>query len=221
MILAAVDSVLTQQVFITGQVQDAVSGRPPLSPLTIQLQFQAAPQAPYPLQLRQAPGGYYSFFGNPITALPVLSDPDTLDLQLTVSADRYETETLALGFTAADLALGELTRTIDGQLVSMPQRTALPRIVDVSLTPLPLVLSGRVVRSDDPNVAVPGATVSVTAPSPAGPAICDGNGAYVLPNLPVAAEITVEVASAGFSTLTTTVRLDYRQPVNERHFRLA
>jgi hypothetical protein len=219
--LTAVDSLVTRQVFITGLIQDALSGRPTLNPAAISLQFQAAPQRPYPLQLRQAPGGFYAFFGDPHTALPVLTAPDTLDLQLVVTAARYQPATIPISLTAAELGLAELSRTIEGQAVMLPRRTGLPRTIDIALLPLPLSLVGRVVHADDPAEPVVGAAISVTAPGPAGPVTSGANGNYSLTNLPIAEEITVVVTHPSFSELTTTLRLDYRQPVNEQHFSLA
>jgi hypothetical protein len=221
MILRAADAVLTQQVFITGTIQDSLSERPILGPTIISLRFQAAPQGPYPLRIRKTSDGRYAFFGNPRSDLPVLSGAETLNLELTVSAARYQTVTIPISLGAADTAPAEITRVIDNQTVTLPARPALPRVVNVSLTPLPLTLIGRVLRADDPDAAIAGATITVTAPAVVGPVTSDSQGNFTLANLPVSEEITVSVSHVSFSTLIMTIRPDYRQPVNEQNFSLA
>ena len=221
MTLAALSGVASRQVFLAGSIHDALSGRAPWTQPSILLRFQAAPQRPLALRLRHhLPTGLYAFYGDPRSALPVLAAPDTLDLELVVSAPRYATATVPISLTEADLQLVEPTREVEGQTVALARRPALPLLLDVLLAPLPLVLVGRVVRADDPSVAVVGASIAVTAPSPAGPVVSNALGAYTLPDLPVAEEITLQVTAAGFSTLTLTRRLDYRRPVNEQHFHL-
>lgn len=221
MTLAALSGVASRQVFLAGSIHDALSGRAPWTQPSILLRFQAAPQRLLALRLRHhPPSGLYAFYGDPRSALPVLAAPDTLDLELVVSAPRYATATVPISLTEADLQLVEPTREVEGQTVALARRPALPLLLDVLLAPLPLVLVGRVVRADDPSVAVAGASIAVTAPSPAGPVVSNSLGAYTLPDLPVAEEITLQVTAAGFSTLTLTRRLDYRQPVNEQHFHL-
>lgn len=219
--LSAADTVFTQQVLITGFIRDSLNSRPLPGPVSLSLQFQSGLQAPYPLQMRQTAGGFYAFFGDPYTALPILSDPDTLDLQLVATAENYQPSTIPISLTAAELALVETLREIDQQPVVLPRRPALPRTVDITLTPLPRTMIGRIIRADDPAIAIAGATIRVTAPSPVGPATSNENGSYTLINLPVAAEVTVLVTHTDFSDLTTTVRLDYLLPVNEQNFSLA
>lgn len=219
--LAAVSGVASRQVFLAGTIHDALSRRAPWTIPSVSLRFQAAPRRPLALRLRrEAASGLYAFYGDPRSALPVLADPETLDLELVVSAPRYETATAAISLAAADLQLAELVRDVEGRPVTLARRPALPLLLDVLLTPLPLTLAGRVVRAADPAIPVPGASISVTAPAPAGPVTSNALGAYTLPDLPVAEEITLRVTAAGFSPLTLTRRLDYRQPVNEQHFQL-
>ncbi|MBI5958675.1 MAG: carboxypeptidase regulatory-like domain-containing protein [Chloroflexi bacterium] len=220
MTLRAVDAVLTRQVFITGTIQDSLSAQPILDPTVISLRFQAAPQRPYPLYLRKTSDGNYAFFGNPSADLPILSGAETLNLELTVSSARYQTITVSISLGSADTAPGEITRVIDNQTVILPARPALPRVVNVVLTPVPLTLIGRVLRADDLNTAIAGATITVTAPAVVGPVTSNSQGNFTLANLPVAEEITVSVSHVDFSPLNTTIRLDYRQPVNEQYFSL-
>ena len=159
MTLTALSGVASRQVFLAGSIHDALSGRAPWTQPSILLRFQAAPQRPLALRLRHhLPTGLYAFYGDPRSALPVLAAPDTLDLELVVSAPRYATATVPISLTEADLQLVEPTREVEGQTVALARRPALPLLLDVLLAPLPLVLVGRVVRADDPSVAVVGAS---------------------------------------------------------------
>lgn len=216
----SLDAVLTQQVFITGQVQDALSGRPPLAPPAIALVYQATPDRPYALEFRQTPEGHFAFFGNPRTAFPAPSGGATLDLRLLVSADRYQSQTVDLSFDETDLAVSTVTRQIAGQNVEVPLRTNLPVEQNVSLQPVPVHLAGRVVDAADPTIALANAEVQVTAPEARGPVTTNAGGYFTLQDMPVAAAVTVRVTLAGFDPLETAVSLDYRQPVNRQAFAL-
>src|SRR5690606_30828841 len=89
MTLAALSGVASRQVFLAGSIHDALSGRAPWTQPSILLRFQAAPQRLLALRLRHhPPSGLYAFYGDPRSALPVLAAPDTLDLELVVSAPR-------------------------------------------------------------------------------------------------------------------------------------
>ena len=219
-VLRTIDAVLTQQVFITGRVTDSVTGRPPRSSPSLRLVYQATPERELPLELRMTPYGLYAFFGDPRTALPVPEGGQSLGLRLLASAPGYRMTSLDVTLSAADLALGTVTRQLAGRDVELELRTGLPISRDLALRPEPVHLAGRVVRRDDPSVPIAGAEVLVTAPQAHGPAVSDANGFYLLQDLPTEAEVTLRVAATGFTTLVETVVLDYAVTLNRRSFAL-
>src|SRR5690606_930814 len=130
-------------------------------------------------------------------------------LSLTISAPGYTAQTLDVTFDDGDLALGTVTIDAAGQAFDVPRRTALPLERDVALQPLPVSLAGRVVDRSDPAQGIAGAQLTVTAPVPRGPVASGPHGFFRLDALPVALEIEVRVAAAGFDTLHAAVRLDH------------
>lgn len=218
--LKTLDKVLTQQVFLTGEVTDALLVRRPLTPPSIELVYRAAPSRPYALSLRQTPDGQYAFFGEPVTAFPDLTPPDLLELRLVVSAEGYAEQRLDLTLTAANLALAEVTRQIAGQPVQVPLRINLPIVRDFALLPQPVNLAGRVVNRDEPDAPVANAQVRILAPQPRGPVSSNAAGYFSLQSLPVALEVTAEVTATGFDRLEQTINLDYRTPLNQHSFAL-
>src|SRR5690606_10648037 len=220
MTLKALDTVLTQQVFLTGHVTDAFTGRDVVDGLTVDLVYRDEPERRYALEKRQTPDGRYAFFGEPRTAWPDLTPPDVLALQLVVSAPRYAEQRLDLTLTAANLALATAARQIAGRDVDVPLRINLPLTRDFALLPLPVHLAGRIVRRDDPATGIAGATVRVTAPEARGPVVTAAEGFFTLQDLPVAQSVTVLVTATGFDTLTETYAPDYRTPLNQHTFAL-
>jgi hypothetical protein len=218
--LKTLDAVLTQQVFLTGRIMDALLGRPvPVVP-AIHLLYREAPERRYALGFRQTPDGQYAFFGEPVTSFPDITPPDILQLRLVVSAPGYVEQRLDVTFTAANLTLANVTRQIAGRPVDVPFRINLPIVRDFALLPVPVHLAGRVVNRDEPDVPVANAQVRITAPQPRGPVTANASGYYSLPDLPVALEVTAQVTAAGFETLQETVNLDYRIPLNQHSFAL-
>lgn len=222
--LRSIDTVVTHQALITGQVTDGLTGRQITYPFNVELRYQTEvgqPPRRYPLTPRLVSGDSFVFAGPPETAFPRLTPGETLALRLVVSVPRYQTQEIDITFTEADLALTE--RTLNAGTL-----TATASVLDaplaepsIALLPEPVHLSGRVVNADDPEQAIPNAEVRVTAPEARGPVAANADGFFTLQDLPVAEEITVQVtAPPHFKQLVTTVRLDYRQPVNRVAFAL-
>ena len=219
MTLRTLDTVLTQQVFLTGQVTDAFTGRAVADQL-VELIYRDEPEHRYELEKRQTPDGRYAFFGEPTTAWPELTPPDVLHLQIVVTASRYAEQRLDLPLTSANLALSTATRQIAGRAIEVPLRINLPLQRDFALTPAPVHLAGRVVRRDEPGTPIANAAVRVTAPQPRGPVLTSSDGFFTLQDLPVASEVTVEVTATGFDTRIETYAPDFGVPLNQHTFAL-
>jgi len=222
--LRSIDTVVTHQALIVGQVADGLTGRQTLYPFDVELRYQTGvgqPTQRFPLTPRFASGGLFVFPGLPTTAFPRLSPGETLELRLAVSAPRYQPQEIDITLTDVDLALideslnaGTLTATASVLDAPLVEQT-------FALLPEPIHLGGRVVNADDPQQPVPNAEVRVTAPEARGPVATGAEGFFTLQNLPVAQEITVRVSAlVGFRPFETTVTLDYREPVNRVTFAL-
>ncbi len=209
------DTVITQQVFITGKIRDGLTGLSPQSVPTLKLVYRDNATHAYPLACRLTADSLFAFYGNPVTAFPVLSTGSTLNLRLLVSADGYTAWSHDLILNDTQLQLANVSRTLGGENVDVKLRTNLPIEQEVSLQPNPLTLTGRVVDASEPTTPIAGARVRVTAPAARGPVITQADGFFTLPNLPVALNITVQVVRNGFTTQATTLLLDYSKPTNQ------
>ena len=221
----AIDPVIAHQALIVGQVTDGLMGRPTLRPPTVELYYQTPVDQPtrrYPLTARLDSSGLFVFAGKPVTAFPRLSPGGTLDLRLTVSAPRYQTQNIDFTLSDVDLTLVERTLDIKGELLSVFVLNAPLLEQNAALLPEPVHLGGRVVNAEDPEEPIANAQITVTAPQVRGPVSTNAEGFFTLNDLPVAQEVIVQVSGLpSFEEVVTTVRLDYRQPVNRVTFALS
>lgn len=222
--LRSIDTVVTQQALITGQVTDSLTGQHTVYPFDVELRYQTEAGRPprrYPLTPRLVSGDSFVFAGPPETAFPRLLPGETLALRLVVSAPRYHTQEIDITLTDADLALTDRVLNVGALTATATVLDAPLAEPSIALLPEPVHLGGRVVSADDPEQAIPNAEVRVTAPEARGPVATNAEGFFTLHNAPVAQEITVQVsAPPNFAQHTTIVRLDYRQPVNRLTFAL-
>jgi hypothetical protein len=223
-LLRSIDTVITHQVLIAGRVTDGLTGGPTLHHFTVELLYQTEAGQPlrrYPLTPRLEPDGLFVFPGAPTTAFPRLLPGETLELRLAASAPRYQAQEIDITLIDSDLAL--TPRTIDAGVLTATAFVLDAPLVEqtFALLPEPVHLGGRVVSADDPEQPIANAEVRITAPEARGPVSANADGFFIVQNLPVAEEVTVQVtAPPGFKNLGTTVRLDYRQPVNRVAFAL-
>ena len=221
----AIDPVIAHQALIVGHVTDGLTGRPTLRPPTVELYYQTPVDQPtrrYPLTSRLDSSKLFVFAGKPATAFPRLSPGGTLDLRLTVSAPRYQTQNVDFTLSDVDLTLVERTLDIEGESLSVFVLNAPLLEQNVALLPEPVHLGGRVVNAEDPEEPIANAQITVTAPEVRGPVSTNAEGFFTLNDLPVAQEVTVQVSGLpSFEEVVTTVRLDYRQPVNHVTFALS
>ena len=216
--MAGLDTVLNRQALITGRILDALTGEPAPGPVVVTVTDRNNPDRPPNLAVRLVAGGGYAVTGDPAVALPA---GVAAALRVTAMIDRYEPAIADIDIAAPDTVPAPVTRTIGGRSLDLLLLNAPLAIRDLTLTPRPVALTGRVVEADDRNSGLAGAAVQVTAPTPHGPATADADGFYTLADLPVAASLTVQVSAPGRITLTTDIRIDYRTPTNQRTFALA
>ncbi|MCA9938278.1 MAG: carboxypeptidase regulatory-like domain-containing protein [Anaerolineales bacterium] len=221
--LRVMDAVLSSQALIVGRITDALTGDALLTSPTLTLAYQGPADEPlrlYPLTPRLFPGGLFVFSASPRAAFPRLAPGDTLDLRLIANAPGYETQEIPFSLTSADLALQKVMRTIGDRQVLVDILNAPVSTQDIALLPQPVHLGGCVVEADDPHNPIPNVRVRVITPENRGPAITDADGFYMLKDMPLAQEISVRARRVGYETITQTIRLDYRQPVNQLNFAL-
>lgn len=217
-LLRSIDTVVTQQALIVGRVSDGLTGRQTVSPIEVELRYWTGTGLPprrFPLTPRIDPSGLFVFPGLPARAFPRLLPGETLELRLTVSALRYQSQEIDITLTDADLGLTDYTLSA-GVLTATASVLNAPVVEQIfELFPEPVGLGGRVVSVEDPEQPIPGAEIRVTAPEARGPATADADGFFTLHDMPITEEVTVRVAaSPDYANHVTTLRLDYRQPVN-------
>jgi hypothetical protein len=202
---------LSRQIVLAGRITDAITGgRPRARPVV-------SVSGPRGLLFRSAEDGTFSVSAQPDIAMPVAGDRITLAL----IADGYQDAASLVVLTANDLTRTALPVSLGGEAAELPHYRNLPLARSIGLLPRPVALKGRVAAADDPEIALAGATVRVTAPVPMGPVQTDGLGFFSLPALPVAAEVTLRIAAAGHVTADFTYRPDFNQPINQRAFALS
>jgi hypothetical protein len=215
------DRIRPQQALITGQILDALTERPPLYPPTVTLLYQTPvgePERRYPLTARLYRNERFVFAGSPATAFPRLSTSGTLDLVLRVAAPRYQTGEIQFSLSQADLTLREETLEIDGRTLQFSLLEVPLWEGSIHLQPEPLHLNGRLVEAENPERPIHHAEVRIVAPSMIGPQQTDNDGYFTFYSLPLVQEVRLQSQPAGFARLDTVLRLDYRQPVNQRTF---
>jgi hypothetical protein len=220
--LASIDRILTQQALITGRVTDGITGRAPLLPPGVELlaRLTGGTTRRFPLIFRVYPDGTFVAAGDPGRAFPRLPAGASLDLRLNAHAAGYQLATFDFSLVAAQLTPTDQARVIDGRNVTVGLLAAPLIEHDFALMPLPVSLAGRVVEADAPETPVAAAQAAISAPAPRGPALTSTDGFFHLADLPVAAEVTVRIAKAGFNTLDRVISLDFGQPVNHQTFAL-
>jgi hypothetical protein len=221
--IGTVDLVLTLQALIRGEVRDALTERLPLYPPSIKLLYRpepGQPERPYPLTVRLHRNGHFVFPGDPATAFPRLSAGSSLDLLLRVSAFRYQMQEIPLSLSGSDLKLTAKTREIDGGSITL-ELLDVP-LVDqtIDLLPEPLHLNGRIVEADEPNAPIANAGVNISEPSNMGPFTSGADGYFTINDLPVVSQVRLLAEHDDFMPFDTSIRLDYRQPVNQMTFTL-
>jgi hypothetical protein len=222
MTLRNVSSILSAQILFRGRATDALSLSAPRSRPSVTLFYQTppgVPARPYPLAPRITDDGTFVFAGDPNSALPQPIPGETLDLRMTISALGYQERSFDFSLTEVELTRIEVARDMNGGTVRVHLLPAPLWNQDVALDPIPVHMYGRVMRAAD-MVAIAGAQVFLIDPEARGPFAADAQGAFAIRDLPIAPRVTVRITSVGFTTLETSVDLDYRQPVNQYQFSL-
>ncbi len=218
--LRATDIVLSTQAFITGHIVDAIARRPLRTLPSLFLHQRSAPDRAVGLCQRIGRDGSFAWFGDPRSALPELAAGQVFDLALTAKAEGYESQSIDLPLSEADLELQPVTLEIMGKSFSVPVRTALPVGVEIALSPRPVGLNGRVVQKADPSQGIAAASIRVSLPETRGPVFSDANGYFTLSDLPVAAFATFVVQAPNFIEFEAQLPLDFGSPFNQRVFAL-
>jgi hypothetical protein len=218
--LRAIDAIISQQALITGNVQDALTGRPPFNPPVVELLYQS-PMRRYPLTAHIRPSGHFVFAGDPATAFPRLEAGAELALRLRASAIGYQAATSDFVLTAAMLQPVAQELDIEGVPTTVLLLNAPLLQRQIALSPVPLHLAGRVVDANDREMPIANAEVRITAPVAHGPVSSDADGFFTLQNLPVALEVTAQVTYAAFTPLTQVIRLEYGHAVHQQLFALS
>jgi hypothetical protein len=202
--------VLTRQALIHGRVTDAITGAAPRARVALAVLRDVDGGILPGVEARVMGNGAYVVHTDPATGLA----EQQIGIRLEFRAEGYQPREDVLTFTAADLGLALDTFDLKGETLGGWVHAGAPRVHEVSLSPEPVFLGGRVTRAEDHSQPIAGAEVALTAPAALGPVRTDGGGYFTLGPAAVVAEVTVSVTAAGREPLSRAVRLDYREPVN-------
>lgn len=217
--------VIVAQALISGRVLDQVQNLPLSRGLTLSLWYRPAPEGdaeggeyrPTGFYKKVTSDGYFCFSAS---GGSVFGDRSPMpDMQFRLDAEAPGYQPLSHNF---ELASGQLTST-DADLDLAGESREVTRIagpfddLTLELSPKPLRLTGQVLRDGDPETPLGNAEVTVSAPETRPTVTTDDRGFFAIDNLPLAREITLTL-SDGSDDQSQTVRLDYRQPVNNRRF---
>lgn len=221
--LRTVDTALLHQAVVTGRIADGLTGRRVPGTVTLTPSYRRAGESelrPFPGGSRIHDNGYYALAGDPNDGLPTLAAGQELELRLRVQAEGYSETESVLTLSAAQLARAQSDEDLAGYTVEVERLQAPPARRNIDLLPEPVSLAGKVIAEHDLDSPVAGASVSITAPAAAGPVSTDARGEFRIEDLPVAVEVTVEIAIGGV-TESVDVMLDYRRSINQRTFSIS
>jgi len=203
--------VLSQQVVAAGQIRDAITGGIPRGIPRISIVHDSDNRPLDNVHTSVTPGAIYAVHGDPTKVLP----PAAIDIRIDIEAPGYSTTSLPISFTAAELARQNRLIDVDGEVEMVVVIGRLPRLNDVALPPLPVILKGRIGRAEAPDVPIAGAIARIIAPTAGAPTFSDANGFFTLGPAPVASVISIQVQATNRTTLTTDFTLNFADPVNQ------
>jgi hypothetical protein len=208
---------LVAQALIFGRVTDGLTGAAPVAPPVVRLLDRDTGQD-FGLPGRLLPDGRFVFFGQPAIAFPRLA-AQAYRLRLSAGAPGYSPATLDFDVGPAPDQPALTTRAVplDGiEPMRVPLFTGggLPqRDIALMLQPNPVWLRGFVRVSNNREVGVAGARVSIQAAGLS--ATTDPHGAFTfVAPLPLVSSVNVKVEASGFETGMMIWELDYTRPVN-------
>jgi hypothetical protein len=208
--------IISRQALVEGRVTDSITLRAPRAPARVSLVRVADGRPVEHVATNVRPDGWFSVHGDPLRMVPA----QAIALRLEVVADGYRSAIAAITLTVDDLARVPRTIMVARAAAETTVLAGLPKTCDLALEPLPVMLEGRVTRTEDPALAIPGATIAVTAPAALPAVVADGQGRFRIGPLPVAATLTLAIAAAGRIAAAPEFRPDYRRATNERSFTL-
>lgn len=198
------------QVLVCGRVFDSVSGRG-LERYAVSLSYSHSGGAgALPVRTGRRADGWFSAAVPDVQQLPDLSGFAEVELSVHVTVPGRPTVEETISVPGAELAVVTTSREVAGTTVTVAQMPGAPRTVTIPVAPPPVALAGVVLRDHDPAEPVAGVAVAVDGvPS----TVTDAAGRFLLPALPVAAEVVISLGEDP-ERRQYVVRPDYDRPVN-------
>ena len=153
--------------------------------------------------------GYFAFELVPERDMPTLAAEPHVTLRADferVGAASVAVERIVDG---PDLTLDEVERNVGGRTIKVQRIAGAPFDLSLTVDPAAVALAGMVLRDHDPAAPIEGVRVT------AGPAsaVTDSAGRFLLPALPLLAEVELEI-EVGHTLTPHVYRIDYETPVN-------
>lgn len=207
---------LVTQALIFGRIKDGRTGEAPAALPLVRLVDRDNGQ-PWRLPSRVLADGSFVFFGQPLQVFPQLATR-TCYFRLAAEAMGYQPATLDFDVGPAidqpTLVIRPVPQDgIEPMQVRLFTGAGLPqRDVVLTLQPNRLQLRGVVRVSNNPEIGVAGASISLSAGQSA---TTDADGAFEFTEaLPLVSSVEVKAACIGYDTAMLTYELDYTHPIN-------
>ncbi|MDL0433539.1 hypothetical protein QPM17_20550 [Marinobacter sp. TBZ242] len=217
--------VIVAQALISGRVLDQVQNLPVSRGLTLSLWYRPAPEGdaeageylPASFYKKVTSDGYFCFSASGGSVFGDRSPMPDMQFRLDIKAPGYQPLSHDFELASGRLVSTESDLELAGQSREVTRITGPFDDLTLELSPTPLRLTGQILRDGDPEAPLANAEVTVSAPETRPAVTTDERGFFAIDNLPLAREITLTL-SDGSDDQSQTVRLDYRQPVNNRRF---
>ncbi|WP_108258374.1 hypothetical protein [Mangrovicoccus ximenensis] len=199
-----------RQVLVRGRIGETITGRS-FDGVGVELRaVQDGVTVPLPVSLAMKPGGWYAAHLAPGRVWPVFPAAPGVTLEAEISVPGRAPVVVSQAVDPADLALVAEPRQAGETAVEVERIAGAPFRFDLSLSPLPVALSGTVIRDHDPDDPFPG--VSVSAPGGL-PVVTDAAGQFFIAELPVLETMLLSL-DGGSGITEIPFRPDYARRVN-------
>lgn len=217
--------VIVSQAIISGRIRNLISGQAVPRGLTMELWYRPTSEGGGNSADYQATGlyrklstdGYFCFSASGGSVFGDRSPMPNMQCRLDVNAPGYQPLSHIFELTSAQLTSTTSTLELAGKDREVTRVAGPFEDLELELSPLPLRLTGQVLKDGDPDTPLANASVTVSAPESRPTVSTDNRGFFTIENLPLAREITVTL-SDGTDDLEQTLVLDYQRPVNNRRF---
>jgi hypothetical protein len=209
--MSVIEIIPSTQILLRGQITDALTGVGITAALTMEFD-QGAGFQPLPFALRQQAGGWFAVAARMGEIAARLRIGAAVTLRLSAVAAGYQTATVVRVLSAAEFARVARMITVKGVPVPTEQIAVAPVVINLNLSPKPVMLAGLVLSDNDPDTPVAGAQVQITGPGGAS-VTTDAAGRFRIDAPPLLLSLPLRVSKGARVALDTHV-VSFDTPVN-------